>query len=107
MRGCLALGGLAGCLERMEACPLQAGDRTQHRISQDVWPDAMCSGQGGVAAAAWSSLHRRLARGAPCGPLVNEVSWGAALGGIAGAGKVGKLQDSLRQDQHGVGPQGG
>lgn len=68
--------------------------------------DATCSGQAEVAAAAWSSLHSHLARGAPCGPLVSEVSWGASLGGIAGAGEVGKLQDSLRQDQHGVGPQG-
>lgn len=66
----------------------------------------MCSGQAKVVAAAWSSLHWHLVRGAPCGPLVSEVRWGVALGGIAGAGEAGKLQDSLRQDQHGVGPQG-
>lgn len=87
MRGCLALGGLAGHLERMEACPLQDGDRTQHRISQDVWPDATCSGQGGVAAAACSSLHRRLARGAPCGPLVSEVSGEQPLEALQGLEK--------------------
>lgn len=42
----------------------------------------------------------------PLWPSGEWGEWGAALGGIAGAGEVGKLQDSLRQDQHGVGPQG-
>lgn len=32
----MALGGLAGSLERMEACPLQGGDGTQHRVRARV-----------------------------------------------------------------------
>lgn len=85
----MALGRLAGCLERMEACPLQDGDRTQHRIRARMCGQMLrAQGRVGWLLQPGVLCTGVLREGAPCGPLVSEVSWGAALAGIGRNGQA-------------------